>query len=387
MPKFLVNVSLEKNQLQNAVIHATNPSPSDPKVGQIYYDTSLNKLRVCVSLSPITWADASVVDATTTAKGIVQLAGDLSGTASSPTIATGAVTSAKILDGTIQIGDIDSASVRLDTIASATSDVSVGSSTTPRKLQYVADPVANQDAATKAYVDSAAVGIDWKPSVRVATTASITLSGTQTIDGVAVVANERVLVKDQSSGSQNGIYVVSASGWSRSTDADTSAEVTGGFAVWVNEGSANGDSGWVLTNNDPITLGTTALTFTQFTGLGQITPGTGLSKSGNTISLSTPVSLANGGTNSSTASGARQSIGAPGFYSSATHSAGTQIQILQSTHGLNTNGVFIVQVFEVSSGDLVFPDINVNTTSGTVTINFAASQLANSHRVTIIGQS
>lgn len=150
---------------------------------------------------------------------------------------------------------------------------------------------ANSDArvatqkAVKAYVDGLANGVDWKASVRVATTANITLSGAQTIDGVAVVAGERVLVKDQATASQNGIYVCAAGAWSRATDADASAEVTGGLAVWVNEGITNADTGWVITTNDAITLGTTALAFTQFSGLGQVTAGAALTKTGSQLDV------------------------------------------------------------------------------------------------------
>ncbi len=103
---------------------------------------------------------------------------------------------------------------------------------------------------------------DWKESCRVATTANITLSGTQTIDGVSVIAGDRVLVKDQSTGAENGIYVCAAGAWSRATDADTSAEVTANMAVAVEAGTANGDKIFILTTNNPITLGSTALTFT-----------------------------------------------------------------------------------------------------------------------------
>src|SRR5207253_2644309 len=97
----------------------------------------------------------------------------------------------------------------------------------------------------------------------------------------------RVLLKDQSTGSQNGIYVFNgaASALTRATDADTDAEVTAGLYTWATEGTVNADSGWVLTTNDPITLDTTSLVFTQFTGLGQITAGAGLTKTANTIDV------------------------------------------------------------------------------------------------------
>lgn len=136
------------------------------------------------------------------------------------------------------------------------------------KITGLGDPTAAQDAATKAYVDTVVSGLDVKPSVRAATTANITLSGTQTIDGVACIAGNRVLVKNQTTGSQNGIYVVAAGAWTRATDADSSSEVTSGMFTFVSEGTTLGGSGWVLTTADPITLGTTSLAFSQFNGSG-----------------------------------------------------------------------------------------------------------------------
>lgn len=173
------------------------------------------------------------------------------------------------------------------------------------KITNLATPSADTDAATKAYVDSMAAGVDPKGSVRVATAAALPAYTRSTnvitasangalaaVDGVTLVANDRLLLKDGAAGADNGIYVVTQVGdagtpfiLTRATDADASSEVTSGMYVWVEEGTANGDSGWILTTNNPITLNTTALTFTQFTGLGQITAGTGLAKSGNTLSL------------------------------------------------------------------------------------------------------
>lgn len=104
-------------------------------------------------------------------------------------------------------------------------------------------------------------GGDFKDSVRAATTANITLSGAQTIDGVSVIAGDRVLVMSQSTGAENGIYVAAAGAWARATDADTGDELSAGTAIPVEEGTLNADTIWMLTNNGTVTIGTTALVF------------------------------------------------------------------------------------------------------------------------------
>ena len=141
---------------------------------------------------------------------------------------------------------------------------------------------------SKEYVDAVKVGLDFKDSVRVASTASVTISGPgAAIDGVTLSSGDRVLLKNQSTGSQNGIYVFNgaASALTRAGDADADAEVTAGLFVFVEEGTANADNGYVLTTDGTITVGSTSLTFTQFSGAGQITAGDAMSKSGNTLNV------------------------------------------------------------------------------------------------------
>lgn len=169
---------------------------------------------------------------------------------------------------------------RLDQMAAPTAAVSLNS----QRITGLADPQNAQDAATKAYVDSAAQGVVTKNSVRAATTANITLSGTQTIDGVALVADDRVLVKNQSTANQNGIYIVAAGAWSRAADANTWNELISAY-TFVEEGTLNADNGYLITVNAGGTLGVTDVTVAQFSGAGQITAGAGLTKTGNQLDV------------------------------------------------------------------------------------------------------
>ena len=155
----------------------------------------------------------------------------------------------------------------------------------------VPTPSNATDAATKAYVDTIKQGsIDIKDSVRVASTANIAIASAltngSTIDGVTVATGNRVLLKDQSDASENGIYAVVASGAaSRTVDANTDTLVTSGMYTYVAEGTAGNSIGFVLTTADPITLDTTNLTFTQFSSAGAIAAGTGMTKTSNTLDV------------------------------------------------------------------------------------------------------
>ena len=186
-----------------------------------------------------------------------------------------------------------------------------------KRITSLADPTGAQDAATKAYVDATKSGLDIKNSVHVGTTANLTAtasgtgtgktltnSGTQAalvIDGITLVATDRVLVKNQTAGQDNGIYTVTNVGsastnWilTRATDADNTptGEVTAGMFCFVEEGTENADNAYVLTTNDSIVLDTTALVFTQFSGAGQVTDGAGLTKSGNTLAVQVGTGIA-----------------------------------------------------------------------------------------------
>jgi hypothetical protein len=170
---------------------------------------------------------------------------------------------------------------RLDQLVAPSVDVAWNS----HKITGLLDPTNAQDAATKAYVDLTAQGLDAKPSVRAATTVNLAaLSAPQTVDGVSLIAGDRVLVKDQTTQSGNGIYVVQAAAWTRALDADTWLELPGAF-VFVEQGTVNGDNGWLCTVDPGGTLGTTSITWVQFSGAGQVIAGAGLTKTGNSIDV------------------------------------------------------------------------------------------------------
>ena len=143
-------------------------------------------------------------------------------------------------------------------------------------------PVNSTDATNKAYVDSAIAGLSWKAPAKVAAGSNITLSGYQTIDNIAVVAGDRVLVIGQTDPTQNGVYVVSASAWTRSTDANTQAELEG-LAILVEQGVVYTNAAFVCSNTGTLTFGTTAISFIQFNGASGVIAGTGLTKNGNTL--------------------------------------------------------------------------------------------------------
>jgi hypothetical protein len=176
---------------------------------------------------------------------------------------------------------------RLDQMAVPTASVSLNS----QKITNLATPTDSTDAATKAYVDAVTEGLHIHSSVVAATTTNVALAtdleNGDTLDGVTLATGNRILVKNQTTTSENGIYVVQASGQpTRATDFDTAAEVDSGDFVFVYSGTVNGSTGWVQTNQ-PATIGTDPIVFTQFSGAGTYTAGTGLTLTGTVFSINT----------------------------------------------------------------------------------------------------
>jgi hypothetical protein len=299
-----------------------------------------------------------------------------------------------------------------------------------QKITGLADGSSAQDAVTKQQLDGVVTGLDVKASCRVAPPTAVTIASPgATLDGLTMAAGERVLLMYQGGAlttphATNGIYVWNGAAvpMTRASDSDTSAEVTAGLFTFVSEGT-NADSGFYLITNNPITLGTTTLQFTQFTGAGSFVDGNGLLKTGNTLDVrvdnssieinadilrvkalgvtaamlaaasvnlaTTTVTgtlpVANGGTGQTAAKAARETgLAAAGYYSSATHGAGTTISITQATHLLRASRGLLVQVQEEATGAVVLPDVVV-AANGDVTVTFGASVSANAYRVTVIG--
>jgi hypothetical protein len=222
---------------------------------------------------------------TDTRNANIVLAGPTTGSAAAPTFRSLVAADIPSIAHT-KISDFDTGvqANRLDQMAAPTGSVSLNSQT----ITNLADPVNSSDAATKSFVEATAQGLDVKDSCVAATTANITIStalnNNDILDGVTLSTGDRVLVKDQSTATENGIYVVGASP-ARADDLAAGADAAG-FFTFVEQGSVNADNGFVCTSNKgSAVVGTNNLTIAQFSGAGQITAGDGLDKSGNTLSL------------------------------------------------------------------------------------------------------
>lgn len=278
--KFLTNIDLNQNQLINATFEVLATAPSSGNFeGRMYFNSTTDSIEVYGN-----GAWRKVVNSISSGGG--------AGIAEALTVSesNGTVTL------TLNVADADSAGLLS---AAFFGDLNgATSSATASKLVKrdssgnisVATPTEDGHAATKGYVDSARSGLDVKQSVRAATTGAILLaSGLENgdiIDGVTLATGNRVLVKNQGTASENGIYVVQETGAPvRATDFDGADEVSGGAFTFVEEGFTNADSGFVVTSNGAITVGTDAITWAQFSGAGAFTAGDGLTKSGTTINI------------------------------------------------------------------------------------------------------
>ena len=199
----------------------------------------------------------------------------------------GAATASTTIPTTALSGTITNAQLANSSLTIGTTNIALGATSLTlaglTSVTVTQDPVSALQLATKQYVDSVAQGLSTKAPVLVATTANITLSGEQTIDGITT-SSSRVLVKNQSAPANNGIYVSSSGAWSRSSDANTWNQLVSAY-VFVEEGTTQADTGWVCTSDPGGTLGVTAVTWVQFSGANTYVAGTGLTLTANTFSI------------------------------------------------------------------------------------------------------
>ena len=433
--KFLTNIDLNQNQLVNATfeILATDPSAGNFE-GRLIYNSTTDTIKVYANGA---WRS---LPHTIVSGGGAGIAEALTVSESNGTITL-----------TLNVADTDSAGLLSSTFWNMLNDATADA--TASKLvkrdsngnAKVATPTDAAHIATKGYVDAARQGLDVKQSVRVATTATVNLAteleAGDEIDGVTLAAGNRVLVKDQGVGGaahvDNGIYVVQASGAAvRSSDANGTAdtgELSPGTFTFVEEGTANSDKGFVISTNGTITVGSTAIAWTQFSGAGSFTAGDGLSQNGNTINVNvvadrtaitgdavdiastyvgqssittlgtittgtwtaTDVDIAHGGTNASTATDARVNLGIKTSAGTPSTSASTLARIAAQgsaahsgnvstttiNHYFNTTDV-MVQVYEVATGETVIGDV-VRNNADTVTVTLLGAHSANAFRIVV----
>lgn len=268
-------------------------------------------------------------------------------------------------------------------------EVTNGLNLMSQRIQALGTPSTGTDAATKDYVDSVARGLDWKDSVRAASTGNVSIaSAPSSIDGVTLANGDRVLLKDQTAGAENGIRVFTAAGaaLARAVDADVSAEVTRGMATTVTEGTTKGTGTtttapvtWVLTTNDPITLNTTALVFAQVGGGGtSYLGGNGLVLTGSTFDVGAGTGIVSNANDVAidTAVVPRK------FAANIGNGALTTITV---THNLGTRDVHVTVYRNSAPYDNVIPDIDRSVGVNDVTITFATAPASNAYRVVVIG--
>jgi hypothetical protein len=429
--KFLTNIDLNQNQLLNGTFEVVG---TDPNTGNFDGRMIFNSTEGTIKVYDATASAWRKMITGVTSAGSQSNALTISESNGAITITPNLATSASA--GLLSASDFSK-------LADATSEA------TANKLVIrdangqakFGTPTDDAHAATKGYVDAARSGLDVKASVRAATTAPINLASDlengDTLDtNVTLATGDRVLVKDQSTASENGIYVVQASGAAvRATDFDSNAEVTPGAFTFVEEGTLNADSGWVLTTNGTINVGVTGLTWALFSVAGSIFAGDGLTKTGNTLNVvgttdrisvssdavdiastyagqstittlgtittgvwnGTDVAVADGGTGASDAATARTNLGiktTAGAVTTTTSAlariakqgcaaSSTGVSTTTVTHNFGTTDVN-VQIYEVSSGATVIGDVT-RSNGDTLSVVLYGTISANDYTIVVVG--
>jgi hypothetical protein len=419
--KFLTAINLALNELQNGVI-ANLAGPPSGVAGQVYFDTTLHELGyhngttwvypasggsgiTAVSIASANGFAGSSSGGTTPAITLTtSVTGLLKGNATAISAASAGTDylapsgSGSALTGLTQsqISGLTSALALLAPLAGPTF---TGAVTVPT-------PTATGAAATKGYVDGVAQGLPVKLSAVAATlgtetytiaSGSVTVISGTTLDGQSPAVNDYVLVKDApassgtgSAGSTqpgNGLYLVTSATTNLSVSRAADMSGTNGPAgtfVFV-EGGTQASSGWAVSvpsTSAAFTYGTNNIKFTQCSGAGEIIAGSGLSKSGNTLSISAPVSVANGGTNATSVAAAKASLGFGGIFNSAPIGGSTTLTV---THNLG-NAIPLVQVWDISGSNPAVAICDVDSIStNAITLGFTTAPASSSIQCVVMG--
>jgi hypothetical protein len=387
--KFYTPIDLNQNQLYNGALQNLASAPSSPVAGQIYFDTTQNR--------PFVWNAVG-----TAWQWYATNSDQLNGQSASYYLARGNATGTQAAS---TISNLQSTviSYTLDTFAQPQATMNFNG----QRLSNIGTPSAATDAATKSYVDTTVQGLSPKPSAMVASTAALptnayangalgvgatltaTANGVLTIDTYSPVVGDLILVKNEASSANNGLYTLTTAGTlsvayilTRHVDMDQSNEFGGGFIAVKNAGSANANSLWLCECSSSITVGSTAVSFTELNGATQLTQGNGISISGNQISAAVVagggVLCVSGGLEVDTTVVARK-------YATAFGDGASFVYTI--THNLGTEDV-TVEVYATAS-PFAEIDVDVNhATTNTITLTFSSANAAptlNQFRVVVLG--
>jgi hypothetical protein len=363
----IVNLDMNLNQILNLVLQQLASDPSSTEA-LVYYNTTSKVIRY---YNGTAWRTLS-----TTAGTVVGVTG------TSPIIVnntdpTNPVITEQAADATHNgyLSQTDYSLIHTATDAATNSALMQRDASGRAK---VTSPSAATDIANKGYVDNLVLGAEFKDAARAVATANVaSLSGTTTLDGVSLIATDRVLLTGQTTGSQNGIWVIAAGAWTRPADFNTGDTIPKNRSYFVAEGTLYHDSGWTLTNDTAPVVGTDASTWTRFTGLGEVTAGNGLTKSDvNTLAVlaaDSTVTVASGGI----------SVTSPKLKATTTvgNASATSFAI---THNLGTRDVIVTVYRNSTPWDTVLCDVE-RTDANTVTVKFATAPTSNQFAVVILG--
>jgi hypothetical protein len=416
MPKkFLVALDLVQNELQNPRIQnlAAAPGAPTPVKGQMYFNTTDNTMywydgsqwiaaKAAAGATPAgtvttqAIGDAPVVGVSTNftredhkhgMPGFGNVVAQSTFGAASANGSSAAIARTDHAHGTPVHDNNAHAAINLSALATPTTAVSFNN----QRIISLADPTTSTDAVNKQYVDNLSAGLSWKDSVRAASTAQRALSGLTAIDGVTPVANDRILLKNQTAPAENGIWLAQAAAWTRATDADSDSDLINA-TVFVSEGG-QADTAWVMTTNSPITLGTTGLTWVQFGAGTSYIAGNGLTLTGATFDIvAANTSIVVGADNIAVGfagtgvanTAARSDHNHDGTYTKkfAANLAASTSQAV--AHNLNTRDVTVEVFRNVTPWDTVECDVE-RTDVNNVTVKFAVAPAANDYRVVVTG--